>query len=224
MQHPCEILHSLHGSGFSVGNVHGSCRITGKKSIGQKFSNWVRDTFTDIGNLHPGEIISNEAAFCFDESSGLIQRKTGRDKPQRFRTYSHIVENDGTWHCLTKADKVFMIELIRKTPKIVCIAESGQKHIFFKNKPGLWQIEDTVLKPDLDKFNFLHERMMALAHLGFSQDEIKTGKYIPARVVKCGMPAWQGIEQQIKAFRGSQIFNFTAFFMYSIKSDDGANK
>lgn len=75
------------------------------------FEKWVKDTFTDHAYLRPGDIISNEAAFSFTEDSTLIQAKTGRDKPQRFRTYSHIV-TDTEWLCLTKADKERIVGLL----------------------------------------------------------------------------------------------------------------
>lgn len=217
MQHPCEILYETNGRGFSIGNVEGVCRITGKRSVGQKFSDWVRRTFTDFGSLHAGDIISNEAAFCFDEASTLIQQKTGRDKPQRFRTYSHFLEEDGTWHCLTKADKPQMLDLLHKETKIVCVAESGQRHIFFKNKPGMWQIEDVVLDRDIKKFDLIHSCMTQLLLLDFSQDEIRRGLYNLTKVAKCGIKAWEQFENKIKPFRGSPIFHFCSFFMYKNK-------
>ena len=64
-----------------------SVGLPGKEGVGINFAKWVRDTFNDHDSLFPGTIISNEALFCFDESSEIIQKKTGREKPQRFRTY-----------------------------------------------------------------------------------------------------------------------------------------
>ena len=58
-----------------VGTKKGTCRITGERSTGVSFAVWVKDTFTNFDCLKPGEIISNEALFCFDEASQLLQAK-----------------------------------------------------------------------------------------------------------------------------------------------------
>ncbi len=77
--HPCEILYGF-SSDKIYGNEKGICRITGKESTGLKFDDWVKDTFTDYASLYPGTIISNEALFCFEESSELIAKKVNKDK------------------------------------------------------------------------------------------------------------------------------------------------
>jgi CRISPR type IV-associated protein Csf3 len=105
MKHTCELIYEIGAKSKVYGSEKGICRITGKESIGLPFDKWVRDTFNDHDFLYPGTIISNEALFCFDESSEIIQKKTGRDKPQRFRTYSHIIKN-GEWYCVGWPDKI----------------------------------------------------------------------------------------------------------------------
>lgn len=217
MKHPCETLFELHGGGFSVGDTKGVCRITGKESVGFPFKKWVKDTFTDHGHLRAGDIISNDAAFCFVEDSALIQQKTGRDKPQKFRTYSHILESDGAWHCLTKADKAKIVEILQRNPKIVCLTDSGQKHFFFKHKIGFWQLDESYIAPDLEAFNFLHSSMMGLLELGFTQDEIKRGSYAANRILKVGIDVWQKAENKIKPHRGGAMFDFAAWLMFSKK-------
>lgn len=74
MHHPCTIIYSLSNKPV-YGNEKGTCRITGQQSTGIKFSKWIKDTFTDIGFLRPGNIISNEAAFCFEEQSEYLQQQ-----------------------------------------------------------------------------------------------------------------------------------------------------
>lgn len=210
----CYFLYKHNGNGFKVGEKPGICRITGEKSTGMPFQKWVKDTFTDHAHLYPGEIISNEAAFCFDEASKLIQDKTGRDKPQRFRTYSHIIMQDGTWHIVTKADKQKIVGLLQQNPQIVCLTDSGQKHIFFKHKPGFWQLDETFIQPALQDFNFLHGVMMELLALGFSQGEVLSGNYSQAKILKIGIPAWQEVENKIKHRRSEPMFDFAAWLLY----------
>jgi hypothetical protein len=195
----------------------GICRITGMKTRGVPFSSWVKDTFTDYGSLYPGDIIGHEALFCFDEASELIMRKTGRDKPQRFRTYSHIV-CDGEWHCLTKADKEKIVGLIKSGKcEVVCLTDSGQKHIFFKNRPGFWQLDDMHVAEDLPDFERLHGLMMQMLALGFGQEQVKSGKYSQAQILKAGIDAWQEIESKLAVRRGEPMFDFAAWLMFTVK-------
>jgi hypothetical protein len=213
--HPCELLYEVAAIKKTYGTVPGVCRITGKESTGLPFKTWVRDTFTDHAYLKPGDIISNEALFCFDESSEVIQKLTDRDKPQRFRTYSHIIANNA-WHIYTKANKREMYQLITSgTCQVVCLSDSGQKHLYFKHRTGFWQLEDQFIVPDIDTLKFLHSRFGELLDVGFSQTEIITGNYIGYRVMKAGLQAWKTIEDQIKPLRGTLIFNFTAWIMYN---------
>jgi len=212
--HPCTFLFSTLSEKPIIGDVDGICRITGQPSKGILFNEWVRDTFTDHSYLHSGIIISNEALFCFEESSILLQKLTNKDKPQRFRNYSHIISN-GKWYLFTKADKKAMFELIStKECELVCIAESGQKHIFFKNQVGLWQLEEKHVFPDKEKLLSIHKILQKLYELGFTQEEIISGNYPQNKIFKIGFPEWNNLENQLKKERGTAFFNFTAFFMY----------
>lgn len=214
MKHTCEQIYDIGANKKQYGKVQGICRITGKKSEGVLFEEWVRNTFNDHDSLFPGTIISNQALFCFDESSEIIQNKTGRDKPQRFRTYSHIVQN-GNWHCVTKADKQLIFQLIISGANIVCLTDTGQKHVLFKHKEGLWQLDDLHIVPNLDLFKLLHTQMCELLALQFSQTEIITGNYSSGRIIKAGLKSWTEKEQVIKAYRGSGFFDFAAFMLYT---------
>lgn len=211
--HPCESVYFLGSNGLKYGSDKGICRITGKESEGILFDKWVKDTFTDLSSLKPGTIISNEALFCFDEASEIIQQKTGKEKLQRFRTYSHIICND-EWHCCTKADKKKIFELICTGAELVCLTDSGQKHVLFKHKPGMWQLDEMFIIPDIDLLKFLHAHMCELMKLGFSQTEILTGNYISNRVLKAGLQAWKELDEPIKKHRGSQIMEFAGWMLF----------
>ena len=214
---PCVLLYDAAANGKIYGTTEGICRITGLELKGIPFEKWVSDRFNNWGDLHSGTIISNEALFCFDEASALIQNKTGRDKLQRFRTYSHIITQNDEWHTVTKADKAKIVDLLRGNPKVVCLTDSGQKHIFFKNRLGMWQLDDTFIVPDIQEFDRLHGVMMQLLDAGFTQTEVLTGKYKHASILKYGLEAWQELEFKIQNQRGEPLFDFAAWLMFTIK-------
>lgn len=214
MKHVCEIMYDIAANNIVYGDTTGICRITGKQSKGIAFEKWVRRTFTDFAYLKPGTIISNEALFCFDEASEIVQRKTGRDKLQRFRTYSHIICN-GEWFCCTKADKKRIYELICSGAEIVSLTDTGQKHIFFKNRVGMWQLDEHYIPIDIPLLKFLHEEMTHLLDIGFSQTEVISGKYSAIKLFKYRDSDFLQHENKIKAFRGNAIFDFTGWMLFT---------
>lgn len=215
----CEIIYKIGAENKVYGTEKGVCRITGNEGEGILWEKWVKPTFTDIASLFQGTIISNQALFCFEEESKLIQEKTGKEKPQRFRTYSHIIDNEGNWHCFTKANKREIYNHIVSDAKIICLAESGQKHIFFKHKLGMWQLEDIYIKKDITAFIELHKNMCDLMRLGFSQTEIIEGEYIQNRVFKAGLQVWKNLEDKIKQHRKTPLMAFTSFLLFIEQED-----
>ena len=210
MKHPCEIMYQF-SNGKIYGTTEGICRITGKQSIGVPFEKWVKDTFTDFAWLKPGTIISNEALFCFEEQSELLQAMTGRDKPQKFRTYTHIVEG-GRWHVLSKAQKQEIYELLVSTdPEVCVISDSGQKHLVFKHRIGTWQFENETISRDIETLRQIKETADEMIRLKFSKDEIQTGKYAQWKILECGLAKWQELENIIKPRRGSAIFDLAVW-------------
>ncbi len=197
----------------SYGCTPGICRITGKKSIGIPFSKWIKPTFNDLSYLFPGDIISNEALFTFDEKSEYIQQILGKDKPQRFRTYSHII-HQGKWHLVTKGDKPLIFNLICDGAEVVCLTDTGQKHLFFKHKPGFWQLDDLHIMPDLTLFKKLHSQMVSLMKMGLSQTEIISGSYQSYKLLKIDIKAWKQLEESIKPHRGSSLFSFASWMLF----------
>jgi len=198
----------------------GICRISGIASKGTSFDSWVKNTFTDRNSLLPGDIISCEALFCFNEASELIQQKTGRDKPQRFRTYSHLITKSGEWLCLTKANKETIAGLIKSGEcDVVCLTDLGQKHIFFKNRTGFWQLDELHIPQDVSEFTRLHGLMIEMLCLGFGQGQIQSGKYYHSQIIKAGFENWQKIENQLAQHRGKPMFDFAAWLMFTHKNE-----
>lgn len=210
MKHPCLLVYEAYGKRPIYGDSHGVCRFLGDERVGLPFSEWVKDTFTDYPALKPGTIVSNEALFTFQEQSEILQTITGKDKPQRFRTYSHFVVG-GVWHVLSKADKAQMLPLLFREPDVCVIAESGQKHLVFKHKTGTWQLEETAIRPDAEAFSALHSDVYALAE-GFSVSEIQSGQYAGHRIMKFGGAEWKELETRINKRRGSALFDLALFF------------
>lgn len=215
--HPCQMIYAAAGLTPPNTGIEGICRITGALSKGVSAEEWLKqkDKFNDHHYLKPGNIISHEALFCFEEQSAMLAQKTGRDKPQRFRTYCHIIDKNGNWHALTKADKKLMYDLICGSAVIVSLTDTGQKHLFFKHRTGFWQLDETHIQPDIDTLARLHSGMMHLLELGFSQTEVKTGNYSSARIVKAGLEVWKAADAKIKAMRKTPIYDFAAWLMYN---------
>ncbi|PSJ71635.1 hypothetical protein C7N43_38280 [Sphingobacteriales bacterium UPWRP_1] len=220
--HPCQLIYKAAGLIPSQTGEFGICRITGTQNTwGVSASEWLnnKEKFNDHNCLRPGNIISHEALFCFDEQSMLLAQKTGRDKPQRFRTYCHLIDRAGDWHVLTKADKKLMYEIIANSPQLVCLTDTGQKHLLFKHRNGFWQLDENHITPNTEELVRLHGIMMQMLQLGFSQTEIQSGKYYPARVTKAGLYVWRELEEQIKNMRNYPIFDLAAWLMYNINNN-----
>lgn len=210
--HACEIIYKASPEHPTYGNEPGVCRVTGKETYGVPFHTWVRDTFTDFASLKPGTIISNEALFCFEEASVLIQKIKAKDKPQRFRTYSHFV-NKGTWYVLGKDQKAEILTLLLDPDTSVSIiAESGQKHLAFKHKIGMWMFEEVQMLKDVETFKWLHETLYELGQV-FSVEEVHTGVYQQHRMMQFGIHKWAAFEQSLKKHRGTALFNLAIFFI-----------
>lgn len=190
----------------------GTCRTCGQRGSGAAFSSWVRPTFTDHDILRPGEIVCQACLFCFDEQSTLLQQMTGRDKPQRMRTYSHFVTDAGEWIVLTKADKPRMRELLlSEGTRLAAIAESGQKHVLLRTRPGFWQIELSTIEPDRDRLIALLALTDEAYTLGATKEAIQTGRYDAGSLSRMGPAAYRRLERALAPFRGSALFDLACF-------------
>ena len=211
--HPCEIVYNIGANNKIYGQTEGVCRITGNAGVGLPFNKWVKPTFTDHAYLKPGTIISNEALFCFDENSEIVQTKVGKEKKQRFRTYSHIVYK-GKWYCKTKGDKKEIYNMIVNGAELVCLTDSGQKHMLFKHRPGMWQLDEMYVIPNIAEFKKLHNNMCAMLDMEFSQKEIISGHYLQYRIKQIGIKEWLNAEFKIKSQRGKLMFNLAAWLLF----------
>ena len=221
-------LWTIAGKPAMPGNGVGRCRVCGLDSVGLSFDDWVRPTFTDHDKLQPGDIICYACQFLFVESSELLRQKTGKDKPQRMRNYSHIVKAD-EWHPLSKGEKAQMKELIfgYPAPVFIVLAESGQKHILFRAR---WNVPYTtspyvqfeehggrIMLATLANLLTKIEPMLTI----FAKAEIEGGQYSQNRILKFGMMKWQRSEETFKQYRDSLEFSIALFLAQKEETNDG---
>lgn len=204
-----ELLYHAAGSPQVRGDIRGGCRTCGAESVGVLFGDWVKEGFTNHDLLRAGSIVCHACLFCFEDKSEILKQKTGRDKLQKMRTYSHIVLW-GNWFPLTKADKRDMRDLLAEGPELAVIAESGQKHLIFRGRVGWWQFEELSMLPDWAR---VESMLPAIEELmtGFSKAEIESGVYSPHRVVKFGLSRWRELSEPLKAVRLSAYFQLAIF-------------
>ncbi|MCX7880853.1 MAG: hypothetical protein N2517_09365 [Ignavibacteria bacterium] len=213
-KHPCEVIYELSDRPV-YGQEKGICKILGKESLGVPFEKWVGENFTDWDKLKPGTIISNAALFCFDDTNDCLRRKLGRTERTRFRNYSHFVVN-GEWKVFTKSQKKEIFEiLVKETPMIAVVSDSGQKHLLFRYRYGFWQFELEFIRPNPEKLKWLVEKMKGIVALGFSKTDIEYGRYSgEKRLTKDETEMFQTNETLIKPYRGSKLFQIALWFVY----------
>lgn len=212
------VLYAAAGNPTMPGADTGTCRTCGQQGIGQMFDSWVKDTFNDWPYLTTGEIICRACLFTMDDSRLDLAQRVGKDKPQRMRNYSHFVV-DGVWYPFSKGDKGKMRELLLSSPSVAIIAVGGQKHIIFKAKPGMWQIEEQSVLPFPDKLTAMLTPVEHLYNGGFSKTEIETGRYIQKRMMDFGLSEWLALESQIKQYRGSIALELALFLAQKEEGD-----
>lgn len=197
----------------------GVCRLCGEEGSGVPFGAWVKDTFTDHDKLHPGAIICTACQFCASETTPTLAARVGKEKPQKFRNYSHIVAG-GVWHPLSKRDKATMRTLLVQSPDVALIAISGQKHLFFRAAPGWWQIEEIPARPFPDA---LADALAVVTPLltTFSKAEVESGRYSHQRILVYGLTAWMQAEARLRELRGSLTL-VLALFLAQKEETDGA--
>jgi len=211
------------------GNEIGKCRICGGSGSGQPFSGWVRPTFTNHDKLQSGSIICHACQFLFDESSELLATRVGKEKPQRMRNYSHFVVG-GVWYPLSKCDKGRMKTYLFGTdfPRLVVIAESGQKHILFRamwNSPGLCdygyiQFEEQGAFVNRSNLQAILSSVEKL-YIAFSKESILTGRYNTNFIMKHGSDWWWSLEQQIQKYRRTLLLEIAVFLAQKGEDREG---
>jgi hypothetical protein len=213
-----EIIWRAAGSPKGAGAQSGTCRTCGSNGAGLLFAGWVRTTFTDWDKLTVGEIICHACQFCFEDANPILDARIGKPR-QRMRNYSHFVRS-GEWYPLSKGDKPQMRDLLLDHgTEVSVIAESGQKHIIFRARPGWWQFEESALPPFPDALT-AQLAVVEKLYRAFSKSEIETGRYNQKRILDFGLHKWVALEEQIKPLRGTRQLELMLFLAQREESDD----
>lgn len=217
---PSHMLYRAAGMPFYPGVLSGVCRFCGENAAGLDFSGWVKDTFNDHDKLLPGSIICQACQFAFDDASTLLTERTGKDKPQRMRNYSHFVVT-GEWLPLSKGQKSEMIRALQSGPQVAIIAEGGQKHIIFRAQFGWWQFEEQALPPDIATLSSHLSAIQLLYDGGFSKEEIETGRYDGRRMMQFGIAEFLRLRSQVEPVRDSPLFGLALFLVQKTEMENG---
>jgi hypothetical protein len=201
-----------------LSDVSGICCLCGIDSVGQRYDEWVKQTFTDHTYARAGTIICQACQFCAsDRCPGLAERQR-KDKPQRFRNYSHIVVA-GIWYPLSKGEKPKMRELLINPVDAAIIAVSGQKHLFYRAVPGWWQVEEIPMRAQPTELDLLLRAIIPMLDV-FSKAEILSGRYDQRRIMMFGLPRWRMCEHAIAPQRGSALLDLAVFLAQKDEDDD----
>lgn len=199
------------------GRQQGTCRILGVQSNGVNFDDWVKPTFTNYEFLYPGDIISNQAMYFFDEKNHDFTGRTGKDKQQKCRSYSHFL-HEGVWHIMTKADLQKMSSLILSGCEWVCVANSGQKHLVWLTQKNMWNFEGVQIEQDIELLSELIDTTNFMYTNGISKKMI-SGDDVNLKAIRdFGFDEWFELDQKLSKFRGSKIFDFAVFLTHRDES------
>ncbi len=204
------LIYTAAGSPLMNTTHVGTCRLCRTDTNGMPFDSWVKPTFTNFDLLCQGTIICSACQFCTTEQTPTLQERVNKDKPQKFRNYSHFVV-DGIWYPLSKAQKTTMIDLLMQSPQVAIIADSGQKHLFFRATVGWWQFEEQSLRPNPSLLRELLDIIHVLMDYGFSKTAIEKGVYPSYLLMQHGIETIMEYESQITLHRGSPLFKLAIF-------------
>ena len=175
---PSDAVYRSAGAPAYQGDANGTCRLCGAAdAIGEPWGVWVKETFTGHDQLWPGAIVCRACLFCADDRNAALTVRTGREKPQRMRNYSHIVTASGRWLPLMKNQKrelgAALLDAV-DPPIVAVVSLAGQKHLIMRARMGWWQIEESVMRPEPDRLAALLPPVEALYAAGAT--EIPTSK------------------------------------------------
>lgn len=206
----------------------GSCRLCGRDGqAGYPWGQWIKDTFTDHDLLSPGDAICLACLFCADDHSLILQARTGRDKPQRMRNYSHVVTAGGDWLPYDKSQKRAMLAALCAGPRMAAISIAGQKHVLFRARLGQWQVEEQRCWPDPDRLAALVATIEALyATPPVTKAMIAAGEYGQRAILALGPDRWRSLEGSLRPARGSALFTLAVWLAQreEITDDPGARR
>ncbi len=131
--------------------------------------------------------------------------KTGH--AMSWRCYSHLFASPDRHECPTRRRWRDILLDPPEPPFLAVVATSGQKHLIFRgriaeNRDAFpVQVEERILWLEREEFVACLAAFEQLYNLGFSKDDILTGRYFPARMLAVGTRAWRAAEDALAPFR-----------------------
>lgn len=170
---------------------------------GQPIKKAIKPTFTnvDMARAHSSKSLCPGCVFCLSF--------------RELRNYSILASADGLRHPTRAEIRDILLEP-PEPPFVLCIAESGQKHLTFRvqvaySRDGYpVQVEETrvcVERPVLAEWLNAVETLYTV----FSKEEIKTGRYGQNRIKQFGMAKFQEVEARVAGHRGTRLFDLAVF-------------
>lgn len=126
--------------------------------------------------------------------------------PLSWRTYSHVFSAAGH-ECPQRARWRALLIDPPEPPFTMTISESGQKHIVFRGSIAYdrevfpVQCEEDTLIVNRRELADCFAAFEALYALGFSKQEVKTGRYNTSRIMAAGMRRWRYAEAEFAPWR-----------------------
>ena len=130
--------------------------------------------------------------------------KTGQT--MSWRNYGHAFWSDHH-ECPTRARWRALLLDPPEPPFLFVIAESAQKHLIYRASVAYdrevfpVQVEDDTLHVDRSRLTNCIEAFERLYTLGFSKEQIVSGRYHLGQAMKAGAPAWKEAEASFAPFR-----------------------
>ncbi len=182
-----------------------TCWLCGGETGGQGMptKKGIKPTFTD----HPYARGQGSESLCAGCAFCLSMRE--------LRNYSILASPAGLQH----PSRAVWREILLSPPEppfVMCLAVSGQKHLFMKAPVNLDRRRFTVMLEEQavhvipEKLGACVEAIEAL-YIYFSKDEIATGRYSQNRIKECGLRRWEELEGEIAYWRGRPLFDLALF-------------
>jgi CRISPR type IV-associated protein Csf1 len=171
--------------------------------LGMPTKKGIKPTFTD----HPYARGQGSKSLCAGCAFCLSMRE--------LRNYSILASPAGLQH----PSRAVWREILLSPPEppfVMCLAVSGQKHLFMKAPVSLDRRMFTVMLEEQavhvipEKLGVCVEAIEAL-YIYFSKDEIATGRYSQNRIKECGLRRWEELEGEIAYWRGRPLFDLALF-------------
>jgi len=217
------LIYAAAGAPVYPGMMAGICRLCGANAIGAPWQSWVKDTFTGHDQLWPGALVCHACLFCADDHNAVLTARTGRDKPQRMRNYSHIITPAGRWLPLMKHQKRALISALLDAddpPLVAVVSLAGQKHLVMRARVGWWQVEESSMRPDPVRIGSLLPPIEALYDAGATKGMIASGDYSLA-FLRTGLDIWRNAEPMLRSARGSAAFALAVWLSQKAELHDG---